>query len=323
MRRLDEIIIHTAVTRPSWMADRPLSEKVAEIRRWHVEGNGWSDIGYHFVIDRDGRVMAGRPVERIGAHTYGHNDTTIGICLLGGYGGNADDPFREHYTSEQDVSLRSLIADLQGRYGIRKVSGHNEYAAKACPCFHVPSWFTEGDGPPVDRPLLRVGSKGRFVLDLQEALHALSYAPGPRDGHFGRLTRDAVLEFQADQGLATDGIVGRRTWAALEEAQDPRPERYVTAQDLRERGSRTVKAADRTQAAAAGAGVTGVTAALTAAQADLEGVAATGLLGEAMPYVLTALGIMVVGFSIYAFVQGARARAARLDDARTARNPDK
>ena len=68
MREIDEIIIHATATNPSWMADKPVDDVVAEIRRWHVEERKWSDIGYHAVIHRDGAVGYGRPVERTGAH---------------------------------------------------------------------------------------------------------------------------------------------------------------------------------------------------------------------------------------------------------------
>ena len=54
------------------------------IRDWHVNGNGWSDIGYHYVIKRNGLVEAGRPVSISGAHAKGHNADSIGICLVGG-----------------------------------------------------------------------------------------------------------------------------------------------------------------------------------------------------------------------------------------------
>jgi N-acetylmuramoyl-L-alanine amidase len=73
MRHIDEIIIHCTATRKSWMAHNSTSDKVAELKRWHVEDNNWSDIGYHFVIDIDGTVATGRPVTRPGAHCRGKN----------------------------------------------------------------------------------------------------------------------------------------------------------------------------------------------------------------------------------------------------------
>jgi N-acetyl-anhydromuramyl-L-alanine amidase AmpD len=117
------------------MSGRPIAEKVAEIRRWHVQQRGWRDIGYHWVIDRDGSAAPGRPETEIGAHVEGHNAGTIGICLLGGYGARADDPFEKNFTAAQKATVKRLINEIRSRTEIRKVSGHNEYAAKACPGF--------------------------------------------------------------------------------------------------------------------------------------------------------------------------------------------
>lgn len=142
MRPLTEIIIHCTDTRPIWMQGLPTDAKVAEVRRWHTQERGWKDIGYHFLIDRDGTVARGRPLEQTGAHTKGHNTGTIGIALVGGHGGAANDDFHDNFTEEQDKALREQIAKLKTAYpSIRKVSGHNQYAAKACPTFSVPAWI--------------------------------------------------------------------------------------------------------------------------------------------------------------------------------------
>ena len=70
-------------------------------------------------------------------------------------------------------------------------------------------------------PVLKSGSKGEVVTGFQSQLQRLGYDPGAADGVFGRSTENAVKEFQRDQGLAADGIVGPRTWAALEAAIAP------------------------------------------------------------------------------------------------------
>lgn len=153
MRKIDEIIIHCAATRPNWMAGESADAKRDEIRRWHVEENGWRDIGYHYVIDRDGQVARGRPLPSAGAHTYGHNTNSIGVCLIGGHGSSVNDPFSAHFTDEQDMALRTLISELQRSFvGIKKISGHNDYTkAKACPGFQVGRWFA---GKSAQRPLM-------------------------------------------------------------------------------------------------------------------------------------------------------------------------
>jgi hypothetical protein len=142
MRPISEIIIHCTATRADWWADKTTAQKVARVREWHVEGRGWSDNGYHFLIDRDGTEAEGRPIERTGAHVKGHNTGTIGISLFGGGGGAKDGSFEDNFTEEQGAALRKLVARLQTEYGPNlKLSGHHEYANKACPCFDVRSWF--------------------------------------------------------------------------------------------------------------------------------------------------------------------------------------
>lgn len=81
MRVINKIIIHCAAT------PEGKDYTVDQIRQWHTtpkpNGNGWKDIGYHFVIYRDGSVHPGRPIEQIGAHTSGYNANSIGICYMG------------------------------------------------------------------------------------------------------------------------------------------------------------------------------------------------------------------------------------------------
>lgn len=147
MRPIDEIIIHCSDTDPDWMKDQTAMVKMAEIRRWHTSPpRNWRDVGYHFLIDRSGVRVTGRPLEATGAHTKGHNSHSIGICLVGGRGGSADDNFRDNFTQAQNNELRKLIAELKRTFPtITKVSGHNEYAAKACPTFNVKRWYDRLD----------------------------------------------------------------------------------------------------------------------------------------------------------------------------------
>ena len=95
--------------------------------------------------------MEGRPLAQVGAHVQGHNTGTIGISLLGGHGGSAKDKFSDHFTVMQRAALLKLIDGLETQYPtIKKVSGHNQYAAKACPCFNVPK-FMSGVGVELER----------------------------------------------------------------------------------------------------------------------------------------------------------------------------
>lgn len=140
---VDEIVVHCADTRPEWMASAGLGAQVAEIRRWHMtdQDKRWKDIGYQWIVGRDGSVLAGRAETAIGAGVKDHNRGVVHICLIGGYGSASTDQFNEHFTPAQDARLRRLIGEIGTRTTIRRVSGHNEWAAKACPGFNVPAWL--------------------------------------------------------------------------------------------------------------------------------------------------------------------------------------
>jgi hypothetical protein len=140
VRTINEIIIHCAATRPEWGADQSAQWKRDQIDKWHRD-RGWAGIGYHYVIDRDGTVVEGRPLAKVGAHVQGHNANSIGVCLIGGHGSSATDAFLDNYTLKQDVALRGLLAQFPH---ITKITGHNDYTnAKACPGFKVSEWLTK------------------------------------------------------------------------------------------------------------------------------------------------------------------------------------
>lgn len=87
----------------------------------------------------------------------------------------------------------------------------------------VPIGLYSEEEMPVDviKPTLRKGARGDNVRELQEDLNRLGYDCGTADGVYGTKTKDAVARFQADNGLEADGIVGEKTWMALERAETP------------------------------------------------------------------------------------------------------
>jgi hypothetical protein len=138
---LDEIVIHCAATASDWMRGQPLADKRKEIDRWHREDRGWRKIGYHHLIDRDGATLPGRAENEIGAGVEGHNRGVIHICLIGGAGSSATDPFERNFTAAQDRALRRLTDAIRARTAITSITGHNDHAAKACPGFVVRNWI--------------------------------------------------------------------------------------------------------------------------------------------------------------------------------------
>jgi len=103
-----------------------LDPSAADIDRMH-RARGWNGIGYHFVIRRDGRVEAGRSIDKSGAHVEGFNRTTIGVCFSG-HGDHAD------FTAEQKRAGYKLVANLVRENGLEeeyranpmRVLGHAE-----------------------------------------------------------------------------------------------------------------------------------------------------------------------------------------------------
>lgn len=127
MRKINKIIVHCA--------DTPEGRDVraAEIKSWHTKERGWNDIGYHYVIDLDGTIEPGRPIEVAGAHCTGHNADSIGICYVGGC--DAKMQPKDTRTEEQKASLITLLKYLVAKYPGAKIYGHRDFSSKACPSF--------------------------------------------------------------------------------------------------------------------------------------------------------------------------------------------
>lgn len=126
-RRINEIIVHCSATREG------RDYTVADITKWHKQ-RGFNDIGYHYVIYRDGSIHNGRDVNLVGAHCTNHNAHSIGVCYIGGCKTDGTSP-KDTRTDAQKVALLSLLKDLRKKYPYAKIHGHRDFANKACPSF--------------------------------------------------------------------------------------------------------------------------------------------------------------------------------------------
>lgn len=142
MNTVEFIAIHCSATKPN------MDVGADTIREWHVKGRGWRDIGYNFVIRRDGKLENGRDLdndgdsfEEIGAHVRGYNHKAIGICLVGGldYQGRPDANFTRH----QYKTLENLVLKIRRDHPDAIVKGHRDFpnVAKACPSFDAVEWW--------------------------------------------------------------------------------------------------------------------------------------------------------------------------------------
>jgi len=120
--------------------DEPITAR--DIHAMHL-GFGWHGVGYHRVINRDGRIEQGRPDYWIGAHVYGHNEISLGVCLIG----------RTNFTDAQFQSLETILLEWKEQHPTAEVVGHCdfEYTDKTCPNFNAKQWWQsrlESQKPP-------------------------------------------------------------------------------------------------------------------------------------------------------------------------------
>lgn len=105
-----------------------------DIDRWH-RAQGWDGIGYHYVVDLDGKVEQGRPEDKVGAHCAGINSISLGVCYVGGLATDGRTP-KDTRTIQQKAALLALLKKLRLKHPNARIVGHHHFnKGKACPCF--------------------------------------------------------------------------------------------------------------------------------------------------------------------------------------------
>ena len=231
---------------------------VEDIDRWH-KNRGWCKIGYHFFVRKDGTIHRGREENAVGAHAYGYNSISIGICAEGNYD-------VEQMPEAQKNAIIELVTYLKNKYGITDVKKHKDLNNTRCPGANYPfdeivakangnvefttinpieaksSESRSGNvaadnlvkelqhelnvqknaglvedgifGPKTGNAMInvRIGARGNITRIIQKALIKKGYSIfGGIDGIFGSDTDRRVRDFQRNNGLSADGIVGRKT----------------------------------------------------------------------------------------------------------------
>jgi N-acetylmuramoyl-L-alanine amidase len=203
-RAINRVFLHCSAS------DNIKHDNVETMIEWH-KARGWSTIGYHFFIKKDGTIQEGRSLEKTPASAKGHNTKTIAICCHG--------LEKDKFTELQFKSVYELCRQINASVS-NKVTfhGHCEVSAKSCPVYDYKYVLgLDGMGNMTfdckqgDRVLEKACPPGNDVKWLQDKLGLTS------DGLFGQMTEAAVREFQEDNGLESDGIVGFKTWEILHE----------------------------------------------------------------------------------------------------------
>lgn len=108
--------------------------KALDIHKLHLNF-GWEGVGYHKIIENDGKIVNGRPEFWKGAHVRGYNDQSLGVCLIG----------KNKFSKAQFISLEKILKDWKKKYKNTKIIGHYEISDsnKTCPNFDVTNWCYE------------------------------------------------------------------------------------------------------------------------------------------------------------------------------------
>ena len=219
-RKISTIFLHCSAT------DVESHDDISVMKRWHMVDNGWSRVGYHFFINKNGNIQQGCPIEQIPIAQKGHNTGSIAICLHG--------LKKSKFTTQQLESVKKLCKAITDSYDKKiRIRGHKEVSSKACPVFDYKATLgLDADGyysktatagatqtetaqtntinlGKKAKPI-RLTDKGPHVKALQGLLTKLGYACAV-DGDFGQNTVAKVMTFQRTNGLKADGIVGAKS----------------------------------------------------------------------------------------------------------------
>lgn len=291
MRKLNEIIVHCAATREGQ------NYTVNQIRSWH-KNRGWNDIGYHYVIYLDGSTHEGRPLGKTGAHVAGRNTGTVGICYVGGVKKDGKTP-KDTRTPAQKLALEALIKKLMREYPtIKTISGHNQYAAKACPSFDAHKEYQHLTGDKKHVPIPIADERTRY---LQKLLALAGYYSGQHDGIAGKKTKEALISYQTDNSLKQTGRFDTATVSQLRKIERPiTSEEKAVVEDAAatDRVSKTEIMAGITAAGGVTATAREVTNIVSEAKSSID------VLISAGPWVL--LGLVVAGAGFYIWRERSR-----------------
>jgi N-acetyl-anhydromuramyl-L-alanine amidase AmpD len=230
--KTEMIVLHHAAAK---------SCNVQQVHQWHIN-RGWSGVGYHYFISRNGEIFRGRPEDTVGAHATGYNSISIGLCFEGDY-------TTQTMPKAQLDAGKELVAYLKDKYNLTKVKGHRDLMATSCPGvkfpffeiatakqnaekenlvllfqkaaiadgFKFPKYGADGSyGNETKSVMQKCIVKKRLLYKYKNATKLVQRLLGlEQDGLCGRQTTNAIKNFQKKNGLVVDGAVGVNTWKVL------------------------------------------------------------------------------------------------------------
>lgn len=181
-----------------------------DIHRWHLN-KGWSGAGYHFLVRKDGKIYRLRPEDKVGAHAYGSNYNSIGVCFEGDY-------MVENMPEEETKAGQELVAYLKNKYGISEVEVHKRVNATSCPGDNFPfNQIANATEIITPKPSEETGK----IAQIQNELNEKYGLDIDVDNIYGNETKKALvkglqteLNKQFEGNLVVDGIFGTNTYNA-------------------------------------------------------------------------------------------------------------
>lgn len=185
------------------------------------KAKGWSGIGYHFYVRKDGSIYRGRPEWAIGAHASGSNYNSIGICAEGNFE-------TDKMPDAQKNALKWLVAYIKDKYKINTVQRHRDVGSTACPGRNYP--FDEivngkiivDTSKPDNNPVPNIPGKSHIVQAGQIHANNFSGAGIKVDGvrssetiKAGIKVLQTAINLDYKKKLTVDGIYGTNTKSAL------------------------------------------------------------------------------------------------------------
>lgn len=194
------------------------SQSVRSIQDYHINDNGWSDIGYNGLVDEEGTAYIGRGWDAIGAHAAGANTPNYGWCYIG----------RDGMTEAAKATLVEIY-DMACERSDRTLTrlGHRDLNATTCPGDDNYSWWkspsfrdvTRVGGESMSFVGLRKGDEGQLVRDFQKYLDDCGYPPvnsfvnSEWDGIFGDGVEQALVDLRRDNGSGVTSSPHVTYWA--------------------------------------------------------------------------------------------------------------
>lgn len=179
-------------------------QSVETIHNCHKNTNKWAGIGYHFYIRKDGKIYRGRPIETIGAHAYGSNSDSIGICFEGNFN-------VEQMTNEQIESGKWIVSYIKGIYPNITFCGHRDVCNTSCPGANFK--FDEIVKGQASKPIVKPQPSREFekkdprIGEYQRLLNEIYIAGLNVDNWWGEKTAKATRKYVALKNGSTGKLV--------------------------------------------------------------------------------------------------------------------